>query len=113
MEFAEREEMNLRKTIQVKEKIKYLRDYLSNDALYEQLAEECCELAQASLKYLRSTGNGNPTPVDQKEAFIHILEEATDVYLCMLVNDIFPDMYHLEEKLDRWYGRVKEVNHEQ
>lgn len=92
------------------EKIKYLRSQMNTDALYEQLAEECCELAQAALKYLRATGNGNPTPVTQREAFVNILEEATDVYLCMMVTDICPDAYHLDEKLDRWCNRILDRN---
>ena len=93
-------------------KIYYLREHLSNEALYEQLAEECCELGQASLKYIRALGNGNPTPVLPSQAIFNILEEAVDVYLCMIVANVLPDGNVLDSKLERWYKRVKEANDE-
>ena len=99
MNFAEREE-----------KLSYLKNKLSVSARYEQLSEECGELIQASLKYLRALGNGNPTPVSIEEAYKNLKEEVTDVYLSMLVIDLYPSEKELDEKLERWYDRVKEVN---
>lgn len=92
------------------EKLSYLNSRLSVSARYEQLSEECGELIQASLKYLRALGNGNPTPVSIGEAYKNIKEEVTDVYLCLLVNNLYPSEKELDEKLERWYNRVKEVN---
>lgn len=45
-----------------------------------QLAEECAELAQASLKLIRSIDGD--TPVDETDAREHLLEEIADVKLC-------------------------------
>lgn len=88
----------------------YLQKQLSSEAIFEQLAEECCELAQASLKYIRALGNGNPTPVLPSQALFNILEEANDVYLCLMAANIFPKDRELDRKLERWYNRVKEAN---
>lgn len=92
------------------EKFLYLKNKLSVSARYEQLSEECAELIQASLKYLRALGNGNPTPISLNEAYRNIEEEATDVYLCLMVNNIYPSEKELDAKLERWYNRVKEAN---
>lgn len=94
------------------EKIEYIRKFVPLDSQYQQLAEECSELAQASLKYIRAMGNGNPTPVLPGKALTDIFEEAIDVYLCMIILDIVFPSKKLDEKLDRWYNRVKEVNNE-
>lgn len=88
------------------EKIKYLREHLSSEAIFAQLAEECCELSQASLKYIRALGNGNPTPELPSHVMFNILEEAVDVKLCMRVAYIYLDDRDLDYKLDRWYKRV-------
>lgn len=49
-------------------------------ATYEQLAEECNELAKAALKYARILRGENPTPVTRTEAMEAISEEWSDVY---------------------------------
>lgn len=96
--------------IQRNEKIEYLRMNLSNEARFQQLAEECSELIQASLKFLRAIGDENPTPIPPGQAMMNLLEEATDVYLCMTVNSLIPARGHLfDKKLDRWCDRVKEA----
>lgn len=88
-------------------KIEYLKENLSVEARYEQLAEECSELAQAALKYIRARGNGNPTPVLDLEAEMNVFEEAADVALCFAVNDIYYSHEMMDEKLERWVDRVK------
>lgn len=93
-------------------KIDYLREHVSKRALYEQFAEESCELGQAALKYIRAIGNGNPTPMKEDIAYSQTIEEAMDVYLCMIILDIFIYPEALDKKLERWYNRVKEVNDE-
>lgn len=92
------------------ERIQFLRENLTDSALYEQLAEESAELAQASLKYLRALGNGNPTPVSSDEALSNLIEEVGDVCLCMTVANLYVHSEQLDKKLDRWYGRVKRFN---
>lgn len=88
------------------EKIRYLQEHLSTEAIFEQLAEECCELGQASLKYIRALDNGNPTPEIPSHAMFNILEEFADVYLCIIIADISIKEDVLDYKLDRWYKRV-------
>lgn len=99
-------------------KIEYIRNALQMRTLFEQLAEECAELSQASLKLIRALGNGNPTPVDYADAYSNLLEEAIDVQLVLEILQI-PNWLEREslknlyaEKLDRWYGRVKEVDND-
>ena len=48
-----------------------------------QLAEECCELAQAALKLRRTFEGTSPTPVTQDEAEREFREEIADVLLTM------------------------------
>ena len=48
-----------------------------------QLAEECCELAQAALKLRRTFEGTSPTPVTLEEAEREFREEIADVLLTM------------------------------
>ena len=48
-----------------------------------QLAEECCELAQAALKLRRTFDGASPTPVTQDEADREFREEIADVLLTL------------------------------
>lgn len=92
---------------------KYERDYIvgrvPSAALFEQMAEECSELAHACLKAARALRNENPTPVGYHEALDKISEEFTDV---MLVASMLPvmeiDSYLYAEKLTRWFERVRD-----
>ena len=52
-------------------------------AMMNQIAEECCELGQAALKYRRTLENDSPTPIGQKAAWAHLLEEVSDIMLCI------------------------------
>lgn len=52
-------------------------------AMMNQIAEECCELGQAALKYRRTIEGGNPTPISEKTAWSHLLEEVADIMLCI------------------------------
>lgn len=54
---------------------------LSSRAAYEGLAEECCELAQAALKMIRSVDGGNPTPLSYADCAEKIEEEIGDVMM--------------------------------
>lgn len=101
-----------------RKKLEYIRNTLQTRTLYEQLAEECSELSQASLKLIRALGNGNPTPVDYADAYSNLFEEVIDIQIVLetlqvpswLERESLKDLY--AEKLDRWYGRVKEANNE-
>ena len=51
--------------------------------LLAQLAEECCELAQAALKLRRTFESTSPTPVMEHEAEYDFREEIADVLLTL------------------------------
>lgn len=93
---------------------KYIRNKLSNQELLEQLAEECSELAKASLKMIRASGmSANITPITRREAYDNFIEEQNDVVsvLWVLTRDeryAYIDGY---PKYERWAKRLgyKEV----
>lgn len=85
-------------------------DVIGRAALYEQLAEECSELAQASLKMARIIRGENPTPVTEQEAFSNVIEELSDVSLCADALEIDPDYNIMQNKEQRWEKRIREAN---
>ena len=56
---------------------KVLEAVYGREYIFRQLAEECAELAQASLKLIRA--EREETPVSAKEAMAGLLEEIADV----------------------------------
>ena len=90
------------------EHYKKVRELITQPALYEQLAEEATELAQAALKVARIYRNENYTPLTLGEALHNLYEEYTDVYICAQTLIINPDEEILEEKLNRWIERNKD-----
>ena len=90
--------------------INTIRKTIPRPALYEQLAEECTELAQASLKMARILRNENKTPVTIDEARESIKEEYTDIILCTETLGIVPSSAIMASKLKRWVARNTEVD---
>lgn len=92
----------------------YIRKVLSARDLAEQLAEECSELAKASLKMIRAGGmSANITPTSRGDAYNNFEEEQKDVIsvLWLLTMDeryAYIDGY---PKYERWAKRLgyKEV----
>ena len=92
----------------------YIRQVLSERDLAEQLAEECSELAKASLKMIRAGGmSANITPISRGDAYDNFVEEQKDVIsvLWLLTMDeryAYIDGY---PKYERWAKRLgyKEV----
>ena len=76
-------------------------------ALYEQLAEECTELAKASLKMSRILRGENPTPVKRKEAMEMIQEELSDVATVCFVLELDSDEDRIIQKMHRWAERLE------
>ena len=80
--------------------------------MLRQMAEECSELAQAALKYIRALRNETPMRID--EAIEHLTEEIADVRLMidavsatMLSERDVEDVQAIkEQKLDRWKARM-------
>lgn len=81
---------------------------LSKEALYVQLAEECCELGQAAAKMARILKGENWTPVEYEECRANIIEEYTDI--CLVADTIGIDMDRkmFEAKNQRWKERLDE-----
>ena len=92
---------------------KHIRATLDNRTLHEQLAEECSELAQASLKVIRAMGrSNNVTPVSPGQAMDKFREEAMDVLLVLAllegeegINNMVYDIPY-NPKLRRWAKRL-------
>ena len=88
---------------------------LGEPALLEQLAEECSELAQASLKLARKERGENPTPKTEEECVENLLEELGDVNLRMSVVEANRGI-HIRclsvDKKARWAQRIQEARGE-
>lgn len=78
--------------------------------LYEQMAEECIELAHACQKKARILRGENPTPVTSEEADDMVLEEFTDVTLVAGLLQLKPSNIQLRDKLLRWRDRLEDDN---
>ena len=85
-----------------------IRVRVPTPAIFEQLAEECTELAHAALKVARTYRRENPTPVTMAEAVRSVYEEFTDVMTVANVIGLKADDLAMEGKLDRWHQRLEE-----
>ena len=87
----------------------FVRQTLPMRDLLEQLAEECNELAKASLKLIRANQmSENATPTSRAEAYDNFIEEQKDVISVLWLltrneNYKFVDNY---EKYVRWAKRL-------
>ena len=94
-------------------------DRIGLPAVLEQLAEECSELAQASLKYARLLRGDNPTPKTEQECLEALTEEIADVDLCIseLMMEGLVDSNKvidiIDQKGNRWHKRIQEAHHEE
>jgi len=75
-------------------------------ARYEQLAEECVELAHAALKTARIIRGENPTPRALPETLAKVKEEYTDVVQTAVSLNLTIDEEQMKMKDDRWRARV-------
>ena len=85
-----------------------IKSKIGEPACYEQLAEECTELAHAALKVARILRKENPTPCDEAMTRKHVSEELGDVLLSAEVCGI--DLLHvvgtINAKAERWEARL-------
>ena len=94
-------------------------DTIGLPAVLEQLAEECSELAQASLKYARLLRGDNPTPKTEQECLEALTEEIADVDLCIseLMMEGLVDSNKvidiIDQKGNSWHERIQEAHHEE
>lgn len=90
-------------------------EHIGVPALLEQLAEECCELAQASLKMARKLRDENPTPKSIEDIRDNLIEEIADVDVCL---DRLEDETDIVDRLElatieidkkkRWQERLEQ-----
>jgi len=91
-------------------------DSIGLPAVLEQLAEECSELAQASLKYARLLRGENPTPKTEEECRDALVEEMADVQLMidlLTMSGIIGDAEvrtRMGKKMLRWLDRMEAQN---
>ena len=87
----------------------FVRQTLPMRDLLEQLAEECNELAKASLKLIRANQmSENVTPTSKMDAYSNFMEEQKDVISVLWLltendNYKFIDNY---PKMERWAKRL-------
>ena len=95
----------------------YVMGHIDPRTGLEQLSEELNEMSQAALKLIRAAGwNGNPTPLNYKEALSDLNEEFCDVLMCLEVltengpDDLYQCVDHatISPKWIRWATRIKE-----
>ena len=92
----------------------YIRQVLPERDLAEQLAEECSELAKASLKMIRAGGmSANITPITRREAYDNFVEEQKDVISVLWLLTMDERYAYIDDypKYERWAKRLgyKEV----
>lgn len=92
------------------DRIDKIRALIPNPALYEQLAEECVELSQACLKKARKIRGENYTPRTEREIDNQIIEEISDVILCIETIPLYGDNEIVNRKLNRWIERNESKN---
>ena len=87
--------------------INQIQELIPEAALYEQLAEECSELAQACLKKARKLRDENYTPKTMEEIDANLEEEYTDVRLAAETCGLTIDWNLARTKSIRWIERNK------
>ena len=89
------------------EAIDQIRNILPPAAIFEQLAEECIELAKCAQKQARLMRQENPTDADLVELVKETDEEVCDVLVCLDVLGLNPNNNLMQAKIARWTGRVQ------
>lgn len=98
----------------LKEDREFIKNNISIECRYEQLAEEACELGQAALKMARILRKENPTPVSFTQSINNLVEEFDDVMLLgyyfglITLDQISSDsLIEIANKSNRWVERIK------
>jgi NTP pyrophosphatase (non-canonical NTP hydrolase) len=87
---------------------------VSQRSILEQLMEEAGELIKAASKLIRTDSEDNPTPVSKEEAFHSLIEEWSDLGLCLEIylRQIDTKLltsgasYAPTDKAERWIRRL-------
>lgn len=82
----------------------FIQKNLSDRSKFEQLAEESAELTQAALKLIRAQRlSENKTPVTGREAVKNMVEEITDVLICLSALGVdYASIAELVEDSPKW-----------
>ena len=88
----------------------FIKAFVSEATLYENLAEECTELAKAALKKARKLRGENPTPKTIEEIDNDIDEELADVHVCMYVLGLGCEIDEFYRKIARWCDRIEKLH---
>ena len=97
----------------IEQYLNYIQQQLTEEEFLAQLAEECAELSQATLKLIRARTGRNPTPRTILECAENLAEEMADVVLCisLVADECGMDIDALEaigdEKTERWAKRLE------
>lgn len=87
--------------------IEYVKQSLGARDVLEALAEECCELAQAAIKTIRSAEGSNPTPISYDACYEKLTEEVNDVLMVLTLIGKVPEyVTQNNPKWDRWANRI-------
>ena len=79
---------------------------LGPSAVYEAAAEEAVELTHELQKYARILRGENPTPKKSSDVRKNIIEEYTDLCICMDVLGLDINSYIYQHKVTRWVDRI-------
>lgn len=97
----------------IEESIKQIREKVPVPDIFDQLAEEAAELAQAANKMARVMRGTNPANIDEREAIKHVIEEYTDVHVVAKnILELQVDGLQADYKIDRWAKRLEEKDNE-
>lgn len=92
--------------------VQFIRENVSDRGLLELLAEEAAELSQSALKLIRiKEDDGYPVNSDKYDFNIcrdNVIEEITDVYTCLTLLDVEPDIKLSYEKIKGMVDRIKQ-----
>lgn len=94
----------------------HIRANIEFASLYEQLAEECAELAQAAIKASRHLRGDNPTSRTWAEIHQMLREEYTDVLVCCRALGLYEPLNSVfvkplaKAKVQRWKERLENKN---
>lgn len=79
---------------------------ITQASLYEQLAEECTELAHASLKAARILRGESPTPVRLADALKNVDSEFHDLITVSCIMDMDVRDAEIRKRAERWAERI-------
>ena len=86
----------------------YSQKEMSCESRFQQLAEECAEACQAALKVVRTLNEDNPTTISTNEAVEHLVEEISDIKVCLDLIGLGPSKEIMEQKAERLVKRLYE-----